>query len=239
MPNFGLIGFPIGGSLSPLMFNAAYNGKWDYDLIEDPSFESAWRSFVDKYDGVNVTAPYKEMACTKADILEEECRIIGATNLLVKRNDGIHAYNSDYRGVLKLLEQYGFRKGGTAVIVGYGGAGKAAAAAAHSAGLRPLICNRTASKAPGIFPLSDVRSLARDSEIVIYTPPCGIEEMRDIQCRCLLEANYRTPSLSTHRGIDRYIHGREWMLHQAIEGYGLLTGITPDRDAMISQLYKK
>lgn len=232
---FGLIGYPIGGSLSPTMFKAAYGGRWAYDLIEDPSFDSAWSRFIEGYEGINVTAPYKETACAKADILSEECRAIGATNLLVRRPDGIHAYNSDYRGVRLLLSDIGFGPGCSAVIAGFGGAGKAAAAAAASIGMTTVICNRTVSKAEGIHPLSELNSLAADSDIVIYTLPCLVAEAEGIECRCLLEANYRTPAFAEAPGVDRYIHGREWMLLQAVTGYRLFTGEDPDMAAMIRE----
>ena len=96
---FGLIGHPIAHSLSPALFKAGYDGRYPYDLIETPDFEEAYQRFLYDYDGINVTAPFKELAVQKADILSEECRIIGATNLLVKTTEGIKAYNSDYLGV--------------------------------------------------------------------------------------------------------------------------------------------
>ena len=81
---FGLIGFPIAHSLSPHLFNAGYAGKHAYDLIEGEDFEKSYQTFLDRYDGINVTAPFKELAFAKADILSDECRLIKATNLLIK-----------------------------------------------------------------------------------------------------------------------------------------------------------
>ena len=47
---------------------------------------------------------------------------------------------------------------------------------------------------------------------------------------CILEANYRTPCLE---GCGKaYISGRRWLLYQAVAGYGIFTGETPDADAM-------
>ena len=99
MKKFGLIGHPIAHSLSPALFKAGYDGRYPYELIETENFEEAYRRFLDGYDGINVTAPFKELAYAKADILSEECRIIKATNLLVRTPEGIKAYNSDYLGV--------------------------------------------------------------------------------------------------------------------------------------------
>ena len=102
---FGLIGHPIAHSLSPALFKAGYDGKYPYDLIQTDDFEQAYSRFLDGYDGINVTAPFKELAFAKADILSEECRLIRATNLLVKTPEGVKAYNSDYLGVRMWLQE--------------------------------------------------------------------------------------------------------------------------------------
>jgi shikimate dehydrogenase len=103
MRKFGLIGHPIEHSLSPALFKAGYDGRYTYDLIETADFEEAYERFLKEYDGINVTAPFKEQALQKADILSEECRMVGATNLLIKTPQGITAYNSDFRGLRLLL----------------------------------------------------------------------------------------------------------------------------------------
>ena len=105
MKRFGLIGHPIAHSLSPALFKAGYDSRYPYELIETSDFEDAYGRFLQEYDGINVTAPFKELAFRKADILSEECQRIGATNLLIKTPEGIKAYNSDYLGVRLWLEE--------------------------------------------------------------------------------------------------------------------------------------
>ena len=100
MKRFGLIGYPASHSLSPSLFRAAYGEKYAYDIIENPDFDAAYGKFLGEYDGVNVTAPFKELAAARADILSPECRRTGAANLLVKSPDGIKAFNTDCFGVL-------------------------------------------------------------------------------------------------------------------------------------------
>ena len=142
---FGLIGHPIEHSLSPALFKAGYDGKYPYDLIQTPDFEEAYQRFLDDYEGINVTAPFKELAFSKADILSEECRRIGATNLLIKTPEGIKAYNSDFLGVQFWISEVSsdMTVTPTVLIVGLGGAGKAAAEAARSLGCRTILMNRT------------------------------------------------------------------------------------------------
>ena len=62
MKKFGLIGHPIAHSLSPALFKAAFGGRYTYDLIEEEDFEKAYGRFLEEYDAINVTAPFKESA---------------------------------------------------------------------------------------------------------------------------------------------------------------------------------
>ena len=243
---FGLIGHPIEHSLSPALFKAGYDGMYPYDLIITEDFEEAYKRFLEGYDGINVTAPFKELALRKADIISEECRLVGATNLLIKTPEGIAAYNSDFRG---LVTMFRCLKGGekTVLIVGAGGAGKAAKAAAEALGYETTVINRTKYN-PEIKPLSAFREEFSKADIVIYNLPVRIPEIDMLTetdlCpgkeKVILEANYRNPSFDngsiqrmvTMNPLIRYIDGREWLLQQAVTGYELFTGMAPDCEAM-------
>ena len=210
MDKFGLIGHPIAHSLSPALFTAAYGGKYVYDLIETPDFDEAWRRFLAGYRAINVTAPFKGDAYARVDWRSPECERVGATNLVVKTPDGTKAYNSDYRGVKALLEPLGCR---TAAVVGYGGAGKAALAAAEDLGLDTRLY-RHAEVAGGV-----------QADVIIYTLPRAVEGIDRLDCAHLLEANYKDPCLAGRPG---YIAGSAWLLMQAVTGYSLMTGEAPD-----------
>ena len=107
MSKFGLIGDPIATSLSPVLFNAGYSGELEYDLIEGNDFDASWKRFLDEYDGINVTAPFKEKAFRKAELFTPYCRKIGASNLIVKTPDGLLADNSDFTGIIcSIAEAY-------------------------------------------------------------------------------------------------------------------------------------
>ena len=214
MDKFGLIGHPIAHSLSPALFTAAYGGRYVYDLIETPDFDEAWRRFLAGYRAINVTAPFKGDAFARVDWRSPECERAGATNLVVKTPEGTKAYNSDYRGVKALLAPLGCR---SAAVVGYGGAGKAALAAAEDLGLDTRLY-RHAEVAGGV-----------QADVVIYTLPRAVEGIDRIDCAHLLEANYKDPCLAGRPG---YIPGSAWLLMQAVTGYALMTGEEPDASAM-------
>ena len=259
MRKFGLIGHPREHSLSPALFKAGYGGRYTYDLIETPDFEEAYQRFLDGYDGINVTAPFKELAIRKADILSEECKAIGATNLLVKTSEGIKAYNSDYLGVRLWIEKISRLaslarndKMPTILIVGLGGAGKASAEAARSLGCEVTVINRT-QYSEEVRPLSSFKEEFIKADIIIYNLPVRINEIDELtpddlsDCgkKIILEANYRNPSFDIalienwrkiNPGIE-FIDGRAWLLAQAITGYELFTGEVPDNEAMKKILF--
>ena len=278
---FGLIGHPIAHSLSPALFKAGYEGSYPYELIEGADFEDSYRRFLEGYDGINVTAPFKELAFVKADILSPECETVGATNLLVKTPDGIKAYNSDYLGVRMWLSDVaeGLKRTPptpsswapppaargvarfsspqlhpTAVktlIVGLGGAGKAAAAAAESLGMEVIRMNRTI-KDEKTRALSDFTECFREADIVIYNIPTAIPGLSGLtdedfgagKPKCILEANYKNPSfdegfirkMKKANPLAEYTSGKTWLLYQAVTGYELFTGEKPDLAKMADVL---
>lgn len=217
---FGLIGHPVEHSQSPRLFEEAYGNGHSYELIDEADFEKAWSIFIDGYDGINVTAPFKEMVLSKADILSPECIRTGAANLVVKTDKGTKAFNSDYLGLKAMLKDMGITDG-VALIVGFGGAGKAAAAAAADSGLDVVICNRTTSKAKGIRPLEEVAVLSSVADVTIYTLPVAIPELEEASFSCLIEANYRDPQAAS-ASAEKYVPGTEWLRYQAITGFPIL-----------------
>ena len=253
---FGLIGHPIAHSLSPALFKAGYDGKYPYELIETADFKEAYQRFLDGYDGINVTAPFKELAFAKADILSPECKTIGATNLLAKTPEGIKAYNSDYLGVRMWLKEVaeGLKRTPPqppqkfkALIVGLGGAGKAAAAAAESLGMEVIRMNRTI-KDDTTRPLDNFRECFREADIIIYNIPAAIPALNELtdndfapgKPKFIMEANYKNPSfdealinrMKEANPLAEYTGGKTWLLYQAVTGYEIFTGEKPDLQRM-------
>ncbi len=221
MAKFGLIGYPAAGSQSPALFSAAYGGRYAYEIIEEPDFAVAFEKFLrEDFHAVNITAPHKLAAASAADLRSPEVERIGAANILVKTSDGVKAYNSDYLAIKKLIGGLDIR---TSVVIGLGGAGRAALTAVKDCGYATTFLHH-----------DELLSVAAD--LVIYTLPCGVPGIEDIRCKYLIEANYLTPACADLPGVDHYIGGREWLLAQALTGYGLMTGEQPDSGAMASAI---
>ena len=143
-----------------------------------------------------------------------------------------------------------------ALIVGCGGA---------ELGFATVLMNRTIEKARDIAeampeydflvdPVADFKNAVRECDLVIYTVPAALPQVRELSaddflqegCSCgskvILEANYKDPSfdedarmkIAAAEGI--YVPGTKWLLYQALTGYPLMTGLTPDLDAMKQSL---
>ena len=230
MKRFGIIGDPVSHSMSPRLFTAAYHGRYPYDLIEGACFETSWERFLQDYDGINVTAPFKELAFRAVDRLSPEAQRIGAANLVVKTPEGTVGYNSDYDGVRLAIQEalsgqnasgQSISGPGKALIIGCGGAGKAAAAAALDLGYELILTNRNTARAEqlarllasshgsqtiAVIPLAGLREAILSADLILYTvpgpldgcPPADIVALLAATGRpcTLLEANYRDPVFS-------------------------------------------
>ena len=225
MPKFGLIGYPAAGSKSPALFAAAYAGRYPYEIIEEKDFDKAFKRFISEdFKAVNVTAPHKRAAADCADWRSPDVERIGAANILIKTPSGeVEAYNSDVLAVRKLIDGLDIR---SAIVIGFGGAGKAAFDACLSAGLKTTVLHHDFA-----FRYNPVAA-----DLIVYTLPKAVPGIENIRCRYLLEANYLTPCCSDLPGVDHYISGEQWLKSQAILGYGLMTGEEPDAEAIASAL---
>ncbi len=152
----GIIGHPVGHSLSPAMQNAALAARGlDYVYVPFDVEPVRLGRAVDGLralgvSGFNVTIPHKVEILAHLDALDESAETAGAVNTV--RNDGgrLIGYNTDGDGfVCSLREDLGFVPGvGLIVLAGAGGAARGALAALCRAGARRVvIVNRTQERA--------------------------------------------------------------------------------------------
>jgi len=161
MPQLAVLGQPVAHSRSPAMHNAALKelglaDEWRYEAIEVDAeeFEPLVRELANlDYAGVNVTVPHKLRALAVSDTASELARRVGAANTLVFDDGRIHAENTDAQAVTKALPEPYSSEAGTALVLGAGGAARAAVCGLSDAGLRVAVWNRTSERA---------KELARD-----------------------------------------------------------------------------
>lgn len=159
---FGVIGDPIGHSLSPLLHNTAFQAE-GVDAVYLPFRvqRSQLEEFLEAFkaipvDGFSVTIPHKEMAAELATERDPAVVLTRAANTLVRRPSGLAAYNTDYQAARdSLLANMPASNDGTAptltgrvvLIVGAGGVAHAIAHALHREGSVLTITNRTYERA--------------------------------------------------------------------------------------------
>lgn len=153
MRRLAVLGHPVGHSRSPAMQNAALAelglaGEWAYEAIDvaPDELEARVRAMAAQgFAGANVTVPHKGAALALADSLSETAREIGAANTLSFEPEGIRAENTDAHGLLDALPSS--PAGRRALVLGAGGASRAAVWALVREGAEVGVWNRTALRA--------------------------------------------------------------------------------------------
>ena len=152
---YGIFGYPIGHSLSPLMHNTAftYHGMDAMYLpfaVHPTQVEDAVKAIAALHiQGVNVTIPHKQAVMPWLDTLSPEASLIGAVNTIHLQDGRLHGHNTDGIGFLRSLEEAaGEVAGRTVLLVGAGGAARAVAVQLCLSGIHRLyLTNRTPTRA--------------------------------------------------------------------------------------------
>lgn len=156
MPRLAVLGHPVAHSRSPAMQNAALAAlglgeAWSYEAIDiaPEEFEARVRAMpAEGFAGANVTVPHKLAALALADSASERASEIGAANTLSFDAGEIRAANTDAGGLIAALPAP--PRGRRALILGAGGAARAAVWALGTEGASVEIWNRTAARAESV-----------------------------------------------------------------------------------------
>ncbi|NMM45033.1 shikimate dehydrogenase [Rhodospirillaceae bacterium KN72] len=169
-PVAGVVGHPIGQSLSPVLHGTwlkRYGIKGRYEIRDLPpdNFALAATKLLDSegWVGMNVTVPFKEAAHAYCDILDSAAKRLGAVNTIVKRKDGgIEGRNTDlygFRANLEAADGWADTGRGVAVVLGAGGAARAVIGALQDLGFAEIrIVNRNQDRAKSVA--SDLQQFA-------------------------------------------------------------------------------
>jgi len=147
-----LIGYPIRHSLSPMIMDYIFRSKGInafYTLYEvKSSIEHIIKRFREmEVYGFNVTIPYKEEVIRFLDYISQEADVIGAVNTVHNSDGELIGYNTDWYGVYKPITRFGGNNFDTALVIGAGGAAKAAVYGLKELVDKIYIANRTYDRA--------------------------------------------------------------------------------------------
>ena len=242
---YAVTGRPVLHSRSPFLFQSL-SGAYYLRLAAHTAAEALAAAKNIGIKGLNVTAPFKEEMLRLADHADPAARNIGAANALTLGAEGVTAWNTDHHGVAGALAAAGCDPAGKrAVVLGAGGAARAAAYGIMQAGGAVTVVNRTFDKGRQLAelfccqarPLEKLPELLADADILVAAipDPTAVLTRNHLHSGLtVLDADYKGTALMRlcEKAGARYIAGTEWLFHQAIPSYELFTGREPDAALM-------
>ena len=265
----GVLGWPVDHTRSPTMHNAAFAAlglDWVYVPLPVPREHIAdavagLRAL--GFAGANVTVPHKQAVIRRMDILTLIARAVGSVNTIIVNEDGdLVGDTTDGYGFLADLAEHGVTKTERAVVIGSGGAARAAVYALAEAGSAVTVCARDTAKAAALCevigqalphgagglsfaPFPDgLAHVARDAELLVNATSLGMKESEPLpwdptvrfqpgQTAYDLVYNRQTEFLKLAAEQGaRAIDGLGMLIHQGARSFELWTGIPAPVEVM-------
>jgi 3-dehydroquinate dehydratase/shikimate dehydrogenase len=244
---YGVIGDPVGHSLSPAMQNAGFqargvNAVYLSFLVRDlKDFIAALEPLGIR--GFSVTIPHKRRILHYLDDCDPLAEKIGAVNTVVVRGNGkLHGYNTDYTGVLRTLRRRIPLPDSRVLILGAGGAARAVAFALAEAGAAVCVSARRIEKAKALARAVRGQAIERPQvrteffDAIVNATPVGMHpnvnpsplDGNDLNCRLVFDTIYRPRQtkllqLAARRGIQT-VSGVEMFVAQGAAQWEIWTG---------------
>jgi 3-dehydroquinate dehydratase/shikimate dehydrogenase len=243
---YGVAGDPIEHSLSPVIMNTALRRE-NVNGVYLPLHAKTLKDLLNcvreiPLHGLSVTMPYKQAILPHLDNTDAHTTKIGACNTVVRGQEGkFYGFNTDIAGVIRPLEQRLSIENAKVLVLGAGGAARAAVFGLKERGAEVWILNRTSVKAQKLarqakahsIKRADLRKIAFD--VIINATPVGMGNTRDcplrdqeIQARVVFDMVY--DPVETHllqvarsKGIS-VIPGVEMFVQQAARQFEIWTG---------------
>ena len=252
---YGVIGDPIGHSLSPVLQNTGFQAR-KMDAVFLPFLVRDLRDFLAAVKplgiaGFSVTIPHKQAILRHLDDCDPMAAAIGAVNTVVVRGGGkLYGYNTDYVGVLRALERRIPLRGSRTLIFGAGGAARAVAFALAESGASVCVCARRMAQAKALARAVGGEAVARPRlrreffDAIINATPVGMYphaaisplSAAELNCRLVFDLIYRPRTtrllqLAARRGIET-VSGVEMFVAQGTAQWEIWTGERAPEPAM-------
>jgi 3-dehydroquinate dehydratase / shikimate dehydrogenase len=252
---YGVAGNPVRHSLSPLMMNTAFHRE----TVNAVFLALQTEKIADllmlirevPVHGVAVTMPLKQEIMKHLDRTDALSQKIGACNTVVRSQDGkLIGYNTDVTGVVRPLEQRMDLRKAKVLLLGAGGAARAAAFGLRQRGAEVFILNRTPQTAQKLARQAEAKTIRRDQvaktnfDVIVNATSVGmagnkqqtILEPKELNARLVFDMVYNpleTPLLKMARAKGlAVISGAEMFVQQGAEQFQLWTGKPAPREDM-------
>ena len=259
---FGVAGDPIHSSLSPLMLNTAFRHA-GLDAVYLPLKTSSAPELLQAarllpLNGFSITMPLKQDIVPLLDTVDPLAARIGAVNTVRRSDDGrLHGANTDVAGIVIPLEQRLSLQDARVVVLGAGGAARAAVFGCVDRGAKVHIVNRSPEAAARLAKEAGAEALPREAlttehfDILINATPAGMRgnaltlplEKSELNADLVFDLVYNpieTPllALARARGLQ-VIPGVEMFVQQGARQFELWTGETAPLHAMQAVVFDR
>ncbi len=252
---YGVAGDPVAHSLSPPIMNAALrreNVNGVYVALHAKTLKDLLACVRDiPIHGLSITMPYKEAILKHLDNTDSHTTKIGACNTVVRAQDGkLYGFNTDAAGVVRPLEQRMTLEQAKVLVLGAGGAARAAVYGLKERGAEVYILNRSLGPAQKLARSARARMMKRADlkklrfDVIINATPAGMGNTHEsplkeeeINTRYLFDMIYDPPEtrlmkMAKARGAE-IIPGVEMFVHQAARQFEIWTGKPAPWDDML------
>ena len=256
---YGVAGLPIGASLSPRMQNTAFRAA-GLDAVYLP-LETAdaddLHTVIERLNmrGLSITMPLKERVLTLLACRDTTVEQMGACNTLLRHPDGALAgFNTDVAGIIDPLERVMPLKGKRVLVLGAGGAARAAVYGLRGRGAEVFLLNRTAARAEALATEAGAHTQPREAlaathfDILINSTPYGMRgktidapiEPHEMNCSLFFDLVYNpvdTPLIQMARARNiAVIPGVAMFVAQGVQQFSIWTERTAPEGEMLHEV---
>jgi 3-dehydroquinate dehydratase/shikimate dehydrogenase len=251
---YGVAGDPVAHSLSPAIMNSGFrreNVNAVYLALHAKSLEDLLACVRDiPIHGLSVTMPYKEAILKHLDNCEPLAEKVGACNTVIRGQDGkLYGFNTDVQGVVRPLEQRLTIAGAKVLVLGAGGAARAAVFGLKERGAEVYVLNRTPRPGKLLARQARAKAISRrdlkklNFDVIVNATPVGMGggrqillKEKELKARIFFEMVYtpaetRLAKLARARGLE-VIPGTEMFVHQGARQFEIWTGKPAPTDEM-------
>jgi 3-dehydroquinate dehydratase / shikimate dehydrogenase len=244
---YGVAGDPICQSLSPQMMNTAFRRE-NINAVYVPLQTNDVADLLNcvreiPIQGLSITMPLKEGIVEHLDKTDALSAKIGACNTLIRSQDGkLYGFNTDVAGVVRPLEQRLNLAGAKVLVIGAGGAARAAVFGLRERNAEVWVMNRTAERGQKLARQAHAHYVAHpqlkklEFDVIINATPVGMNSSRpqapidesEVRARYLMEMIYnpvetKLVKIARQKGIP-VIPGSEMFVHQGARQFEIWTG---------------
>jgi 3-dehydroquinate dehydratase/shikimate dehydrogenase len=257
---YGVAGNPVRTSLSPLMMNTAFRRETVnavYLGLQTSKADDLFKLAKDvPIQGLSVTMPLKQSIIPMLERTDPLSAKIGAVNTVLRAQDGkFYGFNTDVAGIVQPLERRLSLNKAKVLVIGAGGAARAAVFGCRDKGAEVWVLNRTSETAQKLARQSGAKTIKRDAvaktqfDIIINATPIGMAgnagkgiptsplEANEINARLVFDLVYNpieTPllRLARQKGIA-VITGVEMFVQQGARQFEIWTGKPAPEEEML------